>query len=211
MQSAEKPPATNEFSEKEKRAEWHLNDLGLTFEDLREKAVLDVGAGAAEIAGAGKEKGISGIISMDLHPEIWQENGAKLPDVPYVKADASKMPFEDSSFDMIISHGGPINILDDKKTVRKVVREFVRVLKDGGEARFGVGSLSAKLLKMEDPSSFQGTPREKALILESRKKSLEFLKKIYPNIEICDIEGESGMGYHDATYFVLKKPAKTKK
>ncbi len=45
----------------------------------------------------------------------------------------------DNSIEIIVSNGGPVNILQNKESVDAVVQEIKRVLKPGGEARIGTG------------------------------------------------------------------------
>ena len=83
------------------------------------------------------------------------------------------MPFEDESFDMIISMGGPVKIVEDSEKVKKILQETQRLLKDNGEARIGQGWISPNVLE---------SPKE-ALSVEERfkyfrEKSLEYLESL---------------------------------
>lgn len=58
---------------------------------------------------------------MDLKPEMWLEEGEKIPDVPYVKASAMELPFFSETFDLIISHAGPFVLVSSKESVKKMI------------------------------------------------------------------------------------------
>jgi len=83
------------------------------------------------------------------------------------------MPFEDKSFDMIISMGGPVKIVEDSQKVNKILNEIKRLLKEKGEARIGHGWISPSVL---------GSPPKDLSIDDRfeyfRKKSLEFLQSL---------------------------------
>jgi ubiquinone/menaquinone biosynthesis C-methylase UbiE len=64
----------------------------------------------------------------------------------FIQADAAAMPFENESFDMIISMGGPVKIVEDPQKVNKILNEIKRLLKEKGEARIGHGWISPSVL-----------------------------------------------------------------
>lgn len=113
-------------------------------------AVLDIGCGtgvdtiiAAMITGpSGKSAGV------DIVEEMLQKAkaGLKLMDlenVAFYKASGEKLPFENNSFDVIISNGA-INLVPDKY---KAVKEAARVLKSGGRFMAADQVLSGELPK----------------------------------------------------------------
>lgn len=169
--------------ERAERARECLARLGLTFDDLKGKRTLEIGAGTAEIAEAVQGKGAT-VFSLDLKPEMWLEE-EKNPDVPYVKANAMALPFSGETFDLIISHAGPFVLVSLKESVKKMILEAKRALKSGGELRFGPGNLNAAIFKEGELFS----PMEEGkLTTEQRvgrieKKSLEFLWSIDKNIQ----------------------------
>ena len=207
MVPAESPSAPeNREAEIEKEATDDLNDLGLNWDSLREKMTLDIGAGPAIIAEVAKKKGVE-VISLDKSPEMWAEQeGIKLPNVPYVKADAEKLPFHDGTFDFVISHAGPLSNVSTKEDVIQVLKEAERVLKNGGEIHFGPGNLNANIFGSEELF----TPEEEeSFTTEERierigEKALDFLKSINPNITRDSIENSS-RDYPSKTFYVLRK------
>jgi ubiquinone/menaquinone biosynthesis C-methylase UbiE len=196
--------------EVEKEALEDLKGLGLDFDYLKGKLILDIGAGPGVIAEVAKKEGIK-VISLDINPEMWTEEGIKMPDVPYVKADAENLPFADETFDLIISHAGPLILSSSKEKIAVMIQEAKRVLKEGGEIRFGPGNLNANIFTTEELF----TPEEEeSFTTEQRiqrigQKSLEFLKTIDSNINQKEIK-ESSRDYPSKTFYVLIKP-KTEK
>ena len=149
--------------ETKKRADFILKRLGLTWEELEGKNVLDVGAGSAEFGQVAQARGIS-VFSFDLHP-YWDETldeaqrrgintyspdstevveeilremdikgGAK--PVPYVRGNAYHLPFADESFDYVLAHAGPpVTWSRTKREQEEVLSEMKRVLQPGGTIR----------------------------------------------------------------------------
>lgn len=112
-----------------------IGELGLNWEDLKGKKILDVGAGFGMVAQAAKTRGID-IVSIERYPEKYPQKREIVKGTHYLKGDARKMPFGDDSFDLIISNNAPPSNLADQKDYIKVMKEFERILKPGGEARF---------------------------------------------------------------------------
>ncbi len=202
-------PAPKTLSAAEHASEHHaivvLEDLGLDFEYLRNKLILDIGAGAAEVAVAAQEQGIE-VVSVDINPQMYEEQGIPIPDVPYVKASAEQLPFADKTFDVIISHAGPFTIIPSKESVARMIVEARRVLKDDGELRFGPGNLHAgifdddELWTAEEEESL--SPDER--VQQIRQKSLEFLQSVDPDIIEAPITRpqQDGMWEH---FYILRK------
>lgn len=115
----------------EAHAEYVLAFLGLTWDDLRGKRVLDIGAGRAELARVGKRHGVE-IVSLDI-----RSPGANIhASVPYQLGDALRMEFPAGSFDIALCHAGPLTMAAGTAWQRPFINESLRVLKTGGELRF---------------------------------------------------------------------------
>lgn len=134
----------------------YLEDLGLREDDLKNKKILDVGAGNRMFAGHCIRKGINeNVYSLEpkvgkvyqetnkyleaiWSPEVWQKINSRT-----VKAIREKIPFEDQSFDLVFIHsampGSEILIGQDeveaKENIDKTFAEIIRILKVDGEAR----------------------------------------------------------------------------
>ncbi|MFW5887966.1 MAG: class I SAM-dependent methyltransferase [Bacteriovoracia bacterium] len=117
-----------------------LENLGLTPEDIQGR-VLDVGAGDCQFAKEMKQISDAEVVSID------ENKYEEAPD-DVIIADARELPFEDDSFDMVISHASIPHIFigmyseefselsreEIKKTISKVFRETLRVLKTDSSA-----------------------------------------------------------------------------
>src|SRR5690348_119091 len=86
-----------DFSDYETTANTYLGDLGLSWEDLAGKRILDVGAGSAGFAKAAKGRGIE-VVSLDQDPKY-----RVFTDVPYVQGQGrgNSLPFMDETFDLV--------------------------------------------------------------------------------------------------------------
>ena len=128
-----------------KNATEDLLRLGLEWEQLDNKSTLDVGAGPALIGESAKLKGLE-VMSIDNNPKSWKkEDNVEIPKVPYIIADAEKLPFPNETFDLVISHAGPFVNTYTKESLIKMISEAQRVLKNNGELRFGPGNLNANI------------------------------------------------------------------
>ncbi len=99
------------------------------------EAVLDIGCGAGvDTIIAGMMAGPTGkSVGVDIVSEMLQRANANLEltdlrNVAFLKASGEKLPFEEKSFDVVISNG-VINLIPDKTATLK---EALRVLKPGG-------------------------------------------------------------------------------
>jgi demethylmenaquinone methyltransferase/2-methoxy-6-polyprenyl-1,4-benzoquinol methylase len=92
--------------------------------------VLDVaaGTGTSSVAIA---KGGAHVVAADFSPgmiEVGSKRHADNPFVEFVQADATKLPFDDESFDAVTISFGLRNVADP----RGAIDEFIRVTKPGG-------------------------------------------------------------------------------
>lgn len=117
--------------------------LQLSPEDLNKK-ILDVGSGSGQFAREAKKRGFEKVFSVDPAQYI-MDNREKT-----VKAEAEKLPFKDSAFDLVLSlhsvpiifapagrveYGKPRNWREFEQYVKGIIKEMLRVLKKGGEIR----------------------------------------------------------------------------
>lgn len=115
-----------------------LKNLGLTWSDLDNKKVLDVGAGTAKLARAAKQIGSTAdIYSVDEDEQnIWSTLPPELKRKCLI-ASAEALPFSDNSFDLIVNNGSikPNEITDE-----------IRILKSGGEIRVApIGGFTSEI------------------------------------------------------------------
>lgn len=102
------------------------------------KKVLDVGTGTGFVATAFAEMGHDAT-GVDLSPVMLanaRKNADKLKvEVRFQEADAEKMPFEDSTFDLVISR----HVFWTLPNPGKAIDEWIRVAKPGGKVAIIAG------------------------------------------------------------------------
>lgn len=205
-----------------------LHDLGLSWENLRGKKILDIGTGSAEFAKVAKDKGIE-VVSLEKYPHKW----GQIYKQNYLQAEAENLPFKKGSFDLVLSHAAPPLVFSEpisreeaekalleaggspdtnkeqkieelKAKIRQVIVEAKRVLREGGEFRFGPGGLTSEMLGLSEKEKSLPPEQQAALI---KKKSLAFLKKIDPNIQEKDMAQKEGNASlpPQPYFYVLKK------
>lgn len=159
-----------------------LNNLGFkSFDELKGKKILDMGSGRAEFGLMAKKKGID-VICSDVNPE-YQKKGIE-QGLDYRMIDALDIPLENNSFDLVLSHASVPIIFHKKEQLISALKEVKRILKVGGEFRFGPTHLVASLLDLETLFA----PGEEAKITKEenskrrRERSLEILRSYDPNI-----------------------------
>ena len=133
---ADAPPGTRRFYElvEEHRynKEWHIPEAA-QFARAKDLAVLEVGCGlgtdGAQFAKAGAR--YTGIDLTDAAVELAKRR-FELFDLPgtFRVADAERLDFPDSSFDLVYSHG----VLHHTPDTAAAIRELHRVLRPGGKA-----------------------------------------------------------------------------
>ncbi|QAY72266.1 demethylmenaquinone methyltransferase [Agromyces protaetiae] len=92
--------------------------------------ILDVAAGTGTSSASLARSGAS-IVAADFSPgmiEVGRRRQAHVPNLVFVEADATKLPFDDESFDAVTISFGLRNVNDPKAALR----EFLRVAKPGG-------------------------------------------------------------------------------
>jgi ubiquinone/menaquinone biosynthesis C-methylase UbiE len=103
--------------------------------DLQGKVVLDVGCGTGIISLLALQKGAAKVICGDISNYMLEVARAKADSqgygadrIDFRQLDAESLPFEDASFDFVMT-GKTLGLLPDQK---KAVTEMVRVLRPGG-------------------------------------------------------------------------------
>lgn len=114
-----------------------LENLGLTIDEIKGKC-LDIGANNGQFANELEKITGADIVSIDNNKNENTPNDV-------IIADARKLPFEDGSFDKVVSHASIPNVFigmyseefpelskkEIKDSILKVFREILRVLKSG--------------------------------------------------------------------------------
>lgn len=189
------------------RARQIIESLGLEWEDLKGKKILEIGAGEAMIAETAKGKDID-VVSLDKNPWRWEENTkTRLARISYIQGAAGKISFKDEVFDLVISYAAPPIISQSKEEVGRVIREMLRVTRAGGEVRFGPGPLLGKIFQEREllaPEEEQSFTREER-IERIKQKSLEFLESVVPHVVWIDKKNER---HYSKGFYIVKKADK---
>ncbi len=115
--------------------------LGFRREDLRNKEILDLGAGkevrlSKEVSDAGLGATVIEMSPDFLHPDIREKAQAASPDVIAVAGLGQNLPFKNESFDdVLVLH--VLEHLENEETFFKVLEESARVLRPGGRVYLG--------------------------------------------------------------------------
>lgn len=89
--------------------------------------VLDLCCGQGNVSEALATAGHD-VVGADFSPAMLALARARAPGIEFVEADAQDLPFEDSSFDAVVSNLGIVHIPDQPRALREVRR----VLRPGG-------------------------------------------------------------------------------
>ncbi len=103
--------------------------------DLQGKDVLDVGCGTGVISLLALQKGAAKVVCGDISNYMLElarakadKQGYGVDRIDFRQLDAESLPFEDASFDVVMT-GMALGLLPDQD---KAVKEMVRVLRPGG-------------------------------------------------------------------------------
>lgn len=98
--------------------------------DFSGKRVLDYGCGIGQIGKLVKERGAD-VVGVDISDKLLEVAGKH---IKAVKADGTRLPFEDESFDYVMAFM-VLHIIED---IDKPLAEIARVLKSGGKFFYGI-------------------------------------------------------------------------
>ena len=97
--------------------------------EMKHRRVLDLGCGRGETAGLLAMEYGAAVTGVDASEALIRTCRAQVPEAEFLTADAENLPFEDSSFDILISECC-FSVFSDPK---KALREAKRVLASGGK------------------------------------------------------------------------------
>lgn len=101
--------------------------------DYRGKQVLDLGTGPGNVAAVFAEHGAK-VTGADLSPQMVNVAKGRYPHIAFKEANGENLPFEDDTFDTVISN----YVVHHFARPDVVFREIARVLKPGGRLVFAV-------------------------------------------------------------------------
>ena len=90
--------------------------------------VIDIGGGGEGVIA---QAGGAGIVAIDKYVSEIHEARAKAPDIPWMVADATELPYKNHGFDNATAFFSCMYMPDDVQ--ENVFRETRRILKEGGE------------------------------------------------------------------------------
>jgi SAM-dependent methyltransferase len=170
--------------------DYYLAEVGLTWPEIEGKCILEIGGGNGGFAKAAKARGIE-VITVDRDPDMHPVNDPDI-DVEVLVQDSRDMEIPDATFDLVISRAGPPIVHRNKDYIFQTIHEALRVLKPGGEFRFGPGVFFTDLFEPEDLLTFL----EMKWLMRDDKFFYRFLhnKDIYTSLEQrseYDLKGRS--------------------
>jgi len=123
--------------------EWYKTKVGAYVDRTEKKLVfsmiktkhgdaLDLGCGTGNYTLELYKRGFQ-VVGVDISRRMLKIAQKKLPNVKFIKANAYSLPFEDNTFDLVLS----VTMLEFIHEPEKVLSEVYRVLKPGGEAVMG--------------------------------------------------------------------------
>lgn len=112
--------------ETNKRIDLIFNDL-ITKKELYKKNFLEVGCGLGYFSNKAYKLGAK-VTGIDIGPRLIKINKNKTPKGKFVVASASKLPFKDKSFDIVLS----TEVIEHVDSQFEMVSELTRVLRKDG-------------------------------------------------------------------------------
>ena len=222
MESSSELEWLNSDEYREFKTQYYLDDLGLDWDFLQGKRVLDIAAGDAEFAFEARKQNID-VTSTDIGLPTPGSTADIHKDLAYIRANAFNLPFANNSFDMAISECAPVVMVQHAQDIYRLLSEAQRILTDEGEFRFGPGGFRLpnheiemwwRYVQLQNHKGERGNLSDKAkdeldgleAYLSLREQAVErIIYTIAP--EIKKLPGNPGRHPFTDYYFSLPKAA----
>lgn len=213
----------------------YLHNLGLSWGQLAGQEILDVGAGGAEFARAARKRGIT-VQSLDMVRGGMGGTKVVPRSVPYdiwdVRLEGLSL-YPNARYDIVLCHSAMAAIVDgkDENGIKSIMNDFIRVLRPGGELRFGPNPIhfrpwaiaeESELLRLRDygphdeylraclRKEYDATGWEQpANVQQDRYAGLiqEDARRMHPDLEVCFLLDDQHRGEtRVVNYYMLRKP-----
>lgn len=113
-------------SETNKRLKVVFEEL-LSKKDLQNKKFLEVGCGLGYFSNKASKLGAK-VTGIDIGPKLVAMNKKLTPSGQFLVSSASKLPFKDNTFDIVLS----TEVIEHVDKQKEALKEMTRVLKKGG-------------------------------------------------------------------------------
>ncbi len=178
----------------------YIKNLGLSWNALSGKKILEIGSGMGDFGLVAKKKNID-VVSVDRFPELYKYRGGINKGIKFVKAEAEKLPFTDNSFDYVVSSGAPPTLSESKEEYLAQSKELLRVLKVGGELRIFPALVRIGKWDSNDDGDERYLSDEKI-----SEMSKNIVKEILPDAQVQKNGNQFESRPWFEEYFLIKKP-----